>query len=945
MNNYLERLHRWLESSYRTIGIELTSDAGTAVWTQIDGARAELGDSQIGLLSRFAVLTEPAGLPELFQREVRWALEAASQFDYRASVSQESADALGAWQVQIVWIVTKPCKEAWLDSMRELRARSSHAEELGLELIDLSSQSLEEALASEGLSSLMFRVRELMRRRSEDMPAWISPDSEVESRLRALPSSIMDKEQREFAAEFLDAALVGGGKGSAPQQVAPNIGRVKIHNVRNIVDAEILISADDHASVIHGPNGTGKSSLFEAVCFALLGTSKRHCEFVSDKDVLPSVRSNYVGQVLKRFGSGEQDKATITVGQTEILSNLDSDPESLRSRLVAGRGTVLAQESAREFLEMNALELASYVLGDYSALARRVQTQVDEGAARTKTEWQEWLRSYGLNAAISKADTILRRLVGKVVQSECPPEAQAPLTWIKNVGELLPEFSEKAGTIQARWNELDSTSPREAIVEQAALAIERAGSAERPLASWLGERALVSGQIVALIQEGELAVNEIRSEWPSIRDELTGWGSWLEIPPSQTEQPFAQGGESDDAARIEEIHVQLAKLGQSGQQLRARKDHLSTVSSGFLPAWQALHAHTCPTCDVRHNEAISVVIANLLSATTVEYERSRVEYSALLQEEKDIRSRSVTATAPCPVAPQRQQQIATLLRMQTTGPDSLESALRSHDSRAELFQKVERLFATPAWKPSASIEAIAASSSEMASKILELRSEGALKQEWPIRWDSLKKSVDTIALDVVGNHLPRTIGALWKELSLVLAPAYWIQGCAPQMTMELKRGAEKLGVTVRRDVVGAEVPARHVLNQAEQHVLGLAWFFTRYLTHGRFLVPFMALDDPAQEMDQVTFRKFARFVQAFQRAHRFMSAKFGILVLLHQEERAIEFARLITENGALTVLEWSETVRDSGPDSTVRTVQLRNPEQRARKYSPGTPVTETTVAL
>jgi hypothetical protein len=165
------------------------------------------------------------------------------------------------------------------------------------------------------------------------------------------------------------------------------------------------------------------------------------------------------------------------------------------------------------------------------------------------------------------------------------------------------------------------------------------------------------------------------------------------------------------------------------------------------------------------------------------------------------------------------------------------------------------------------------------------------------------------------------------------------------MTMELKRGAEKLGVTVRRDEVGAEVPARHVLNQAEQHVLGLAWFFTRYLTHGRFLVPFMALDDPAQEMDQVTFRKFSRFVQAFQRAHRFMSAKFGILVLLHQEERAIEFARSITGNGTLTVLEWSETVRDSGPDSTVRTVQLRNPEQRARKYSPGTPVAEPAAAL
>jgi hypothetical protein len=226
-------------------------------------------------------------------------------------------------------------------------------------------------------------------------------------------------------------------------------------------------------------------------------------------------------------------------------------------------------------------------------------------------------------------------------------------------------------------------------------------------------------------------------------------------------------------------------------------------------------------------------------------------------------------------------------------------------------------------------------SAEMAAKILELRAQGSEKQELPIRWDHLKRDVDTIALEVVSNHLPKTIGGLWRELSLILAPAYWIQACKPQMTMELKRGAERLGVTVRRSLGQTDLPARHILNQAEQHALGLAWFFTRFLTHGRFLIPFIALDDPAQEMDQVTFRKFGRFVQAFQRAHRFLSASFGIVVLLHQEDRAIDFARSITANATLTVLEWSETVQGIGPNSTVRRLQLRNPEQRPRPYSVG----------
>jgi len=147
--------------------------------------------------------------------------------------------------------------------------------------------------------------------------------------------------------------------------------------------------------------------------------------------------------------------------------------------------------------------------------------------------------------------------------------------------------------------------------------------------------------------------------------------------------------------------------------------------------------------------------------------------------------------------------------------------------------------------------------------------------------------------------------------------------------MELKRGAEKLGIVMKQDDEVSRLPARHILNQAEQHVLGLAWFFTRHLTHGRFFIPFIALDDPAQEMDQVTYRKFVRFLQAFQRIHKVLSAPLTILVFLHQEERALDLARATSPNGALTILEWSREIRSSGPASTVHVLQLRNSEQTA----------------
>ncbi len=203
--------------------------------------------------------------------------------------------------------------------MRELRAKSGHAEEIGLELIDISKTPIEASLHSDGIPSLMFKTRELMRKRSAEMPAWISPDFEVEAGLRTLLTTISDREQREFSRRILEPALNGlsGGSPDIPLP-RPKEGVVRVHNVRNIADAELLISTEDYACVIHGPNGTGKSSLFEAVSIALLGTSKRHGEYIQDRDVMPGLRSNYTAEVLRRFGTDTSDQPTILVDEVDV---------------------------------------------------------------------------------------------------------------------------------------------------------------------------------------------------------------------------------------------------------------------------------------------------------------------------------------------------------------------------------------------------------------------------------------------------------------------------------------------------------------------------------------------------------------------------------------------------------------------------------------------------
>ena len=79
--------------------------------------------------------------------------------------------------------------------------------------------------------------------------------------------------------------------------------------------------------------------------------------------------------------------------------------------------------------------------------------------------------------------------------------------------------------------------------------------------------------------------------------------------------------------------------------------------------------------------------------------------------------------------------------------------------------------------------------------------------------------------------------------------------------------------------------ARYVLNQAEIHTLGLARFFTRYLTRGRFFHACIVMDDPAHEQDQTSFRELSRLLETLARLHRIYSCPLKLVVMLNQERQ------------------------------------------------------------
>jgi hypothetical protein len=535
------------------------------------------------------------------------------------------------------------------------------------------------------------------------------------------------------------------------------------------------------------------------------------------------------------------------------------------------------------------------------------------------------LRANGLNASIAKQETILTKLVEQAVSVRCPPVSEMLYQWLRAISRRFGSYEAQARSLHQSLEDLDSISGRTSVVKSVVAAIIANLSPQAPLTKWLEDRNARLDEIYDLAERLQSEVEALKSDWPSIKRDLGSWRDWLVHPAEKSRRDVESN--NDDEERAVASRRRLEELAPLGQSLRMRKEHLDSVVAGVLSKWSESNPHKCPTCDAQHLTEIQSVVLQLQREVSTSYESIRKEYADIQAELKRVQERRAEIGVP-PLSDERMAEIGNLLKVRGSDGTSLDVSLRGEEKFLnDLVLQTEATFAFPKRMASMHADEMAALADSIASEVIQMRAEGLSKQQEPLRWDDLKKRVDLLAIEVVGTHLPKTLGAVWNEIASALAPARWNQTATPRLHVDPQRGSERVGVILDREQ--QRVPARHILNQAEQHVLGLAWFFTRYLSHGRFVAPLIMMDDPAQEMDQVTYRKFVRFVQSFLRLHRSIERKARLVVFLHQEERALDLARAVALDGALTILDWAKEVRMNGPTGTVRLLRLRNPEQRA----------------
>ena len=887
-----------------------------------DAQAGVLLDAEVGLV----LFMIPFANGDDLQAQVRGALSLQSSL-MPLNPPVAASDEYGTWQVALHWLVPESARKEWENEIVRLRQGSGFSEELVLDAVFYLPGKLDEALAQHGLPRLLLTVRSVLSKATPpEIANWMSADQAVLRELDGFPDLFADPEQHRRAQLILDQlgdfVLTTQEAHRTPSAPAKDLDSLEVRNFRNLQQVRLNFGLPPvSCRVIHGPNGTGKTSLFEALSLTLSGSSSRYRAFLDreERDVPSGGRPRiYVEQYLSPLGNqqlrpkiglnGEEPTAPILVNSSDECNRLDHEFS----------GTLLAQETSQEFLRLSSDQLAVRVLAGYSEFADRLEAFVEEQLRKANEGRQNFLRSVGLPATITLFDTAQERIAEQILNQELPQLSSPIGEWLNQL-ERHPALAGVAGELATRWREWGEPGARRTLAGKLASSTEP--DAADILGNWLDESNRLARQIRELARSFEEKLAPMRDHFEESLRDLAAWGEWLERragkAPASTPAP----------AQIEVLQRQMAELQKEqqrvmkeGQAAKQHLDHLDQVTAAMAKGLVSRQPNRCPTCSADHSArgGIEKVVAELRATTAASREKLLQEYRVLDEKLKSVRQvMESRGQAPCPLADERRAMLKEWLGWLLPTPQTtLEGQLSEPIQRRALLE----LLGTLNRRPPLPEEANPQESSARIARLLLTAIDGARSIfSDPDHWKPVHAEFIKRLAGVMKSQLPDTLQRLWLELTLSLTSAPWVVPGGLALDLTSKKGERRVSVRVQDRL------ARYVLNQAETHLLGLGWFFTKYLTHGRFRCRFLVMDDPAQQLDQTSYRDLCRLWRVLVRLHLIREIPLRLVLFLQQEDRALDAAR--ATRGVVDLLGWAP--EQQGP--------LRELELFAPGASPATP--------
>ncbi len=924
----LEHLATDLRPVWRTVAAsDLTSDGRDPV-----ESAGLLLDPEIGLMLYVVPFLPATRVSVHMNRALRIRSRLSVEQNYSAEPVTDS-DRFGAWRVSLCWLVPvgEP-KACWMDQVIDLRRGTIFSEEVSIDAVFIEAGQEERCFQKYGFPSLLLGARQILKKDAADQVSrWLRADQAVRMALQSFPSEFGSKAQQALAAEVMQelerASLTPFPASDSPESPPVVLESLRILNFRNLADVDFTFGQQNvAASIIHGPNGTGKSSVCEALSIALFKSSYRYNRFADrekEKDLTTTNRaSEYIAEYLTgietknvepRLGlNGEEPKPIELVGYQQI-------PESE----LAMSGTILTQDTSLEFARMQADDLGARILRNYSELADRLEYFSEENYQRANAARQDFLRNLNLPASITLLGTAYERLASRELSKLVPASLDAHVNWLAQLVKL--KWRGGPPMLHLKWQEWAEPTGLSRLAER--IGEKRTSSEiESELAGWLTVYNGLVGHSSQLVHAIGLEVEEHRSVLADAEAKLRVLIDWRVNRPKDV-APSTLTETTPESKQLEELQRKQRDITTLGQEHRLQLDHLTQSEIFIVQSWERLHPLDCPTCGVNHVQSggILKVVRQLKEKIGGERDRLLADFITVKgQIEALQRKLSQQGLAKCPLSDQELSDLAKGLQWLLPQNVTLNQCLDDEAMRRNLIGLVGCVRAIPPCPQSINLEDTIAWISQA---LLDQFSAAEAIFEAPDNWKPVKAKLTEILARVLSEHLPGTLAGLWVELAMNLTSAAWLLPDRPNMQVATYRGTKKSTLRLKGRLV------RYILNQSEIHVLGLAWFFTRYLTHGRFHHACLILDDPSQEMDQTTYRELCRLLETLCRLHRVYERPLKLVMFMNQENRALDAAR--ATGGITHLLGWVPEQKN-----TVSTLSVTAPgffaPQPTKLFSTGT---------
>lgn len=919
---YLEKLGVKLSNSLGELGTGrrpvwcwvAASDLTSRVESGTPNAAGLLLDPEIGLLCYLI----PFEAGTSMRKQVVRSLALRSQLAIAPNgAGQPAADSdwRGAWRVVVHWLVSVTAERKWRQQVVELRRETAFPEEISLDAIFLDQRDLASQLEHYGFPRLLLTTREVFRqRRLEETTRWLSASDLVVRSLSGFAAGFSVPEQRDLADEVVremeDFSQRRGKRDAEPAPDRPRtLRRIRVRNFRNLRQVDLDFGPQPVSTrVVYGPNGTGKSSLCEAISLALFGCSSRYRDFADrgrEKDVAAKDRGR---EYLEKYLASVKHAA----GEPAIAMD---DGALDRPRLVAAdqiedaelqmSGTILTQDRSLEFTHLSSDELAARVLRGYSDVADHIEAYTDGRVAQVNAERQNFLREFGLSASITKLDTAYERIARGELDQSLPVLPQALVAWLDQVIGLGPE---RRSDLPQRWRTWAGEDSRSRLARELSNPDNDRESRLHAVRKALEDYHELALRSAEFLREVESRIAPIRHELDRVAAQVAAWGDWLER--RGPDSAAVASGEAETLTRkVSELQRRQQQIVEQGRIAAGRLEHLAQVEAYMRETWGKHRPEECPTCGANHADhgGIANVVESLRAKTTAERDRLRKEYVELnAQIDGGTKRLGELGYTQCPLSAEQESSLVEALQWVVPNHAPLSQWIAVKTQRDDLIARIRALGQLPPLPPVVDAEREA----ERIVQLLQAKFRAAEQTfEAPNNWKPVKDRLTKTLAGIVSQHLPNTLQRLWCELALNLTSAPWLLPDRPCFDVVTRRGEKRSNVCVQGRL------ARHLLNRSELHILGLAWFLARYLTHGRFHHACLVMDDPAHELDQTSFRDFCRLCETLLRLHRVYEQPLTLVLMLNQESRAIEAAR--ATGGMLAALDWTQVQEEPVPAVSV----------------------------